>query len=99
MGFTSVPAFQEQHRQWIDEALNDIRMACEAKWSQSIAVGSETFVEQFAAAIDPEISKGKTTDIGDSFVVREASVAYNAHSDGKMGPLSPQNTLPWEVSL
>jgi len=45
------------------------------------------------------LRKGKTTDMGESFIVREASVAYNAHSDGKMGLLSLGNTLRWKISL
>ncbi len=99
LGFPNVPTFQEQHRRWIDDALDQNTLMREAKWSQSIAVGSETFVNQIAAAINPEISKGKTADIGESFLVREASVAYNAHSDSKMGPLRPPNTVPWKISL
>jgi len=46
LGFGGVPAFQKQHRQWIDEALSQNILAREAKWSQSIAVGSEAFVNQ-----------------------------------------------------
>ncbi|MFC1766497.1 hypothetical protein ACFL6U_31010 [Planctomycetota bacterium] len=99
LGFSSVPAFQEQHRRWIDDALAENMLMREAKWSQSIAVGSEVFVNQVADAIDPELSKRKTTVMGESFVVREAAVAYNAHSDGKMGPLRPQNIIPWDISL
>ena len=91
--------FQEHHRRWIDEALHENMLVREAKWSQSIAVGSEAFVSQVAAAINPEISKGKTAEMGESFVVREASVAYNAHSDSKMEPLSSKNSVPWHVSL
>lgn len=37
--------------------------------------------------------------MGDFFVVREASVASNAHSDSKIEPLSYKNTIPWKVSL
>lgn len=99
LGFPSIPAFQEQHRRWIDDALEQNTLMREAMWSQSIAVGSEVFVNQVADSIDPELSKRKLAIVGQSFVVREAPVAYNAHSDGKMGSLRPQNTVPWNVSL
>lgn len=98
LGFSDIPVFREHHRRWIDEAIEENKLMREAKWSQSIAVGSEAFVNQVAAAINPELSKRKTTEIGKSFVVREASVAYNAHSDSKMGPLSHEYTVPWKVS-
>lgn len=97
-GFPSITAFQKHHRQWINEALEENKLMREAKWTQSIAVGSEAFVDLVASAINPELSKGKTAVIGDSFVVREASVAYNAHSDTKMGALSHKNTIPWKVT-
>ena len=67
--------------------------------SDDFAVGSEVFVNQVADSIDPELSKRKTTIMGESFAVRQAPVAYNAHSDGKMGPLRPPNTVFWNVSL
>ena len=95
--FTSVSAFQSQHRRWIDEALIE-RLMREAKWPQSIAVGSEAFVNQVADAVNPELSKRKTTIVGESFVVREPPTAYSAHTDTKMGLLSPQNALPWKIS-
>ena len=97
--FQSVSELQKQHRQWIDEALHENALAREAKWSQSIAVGSESFVNRFADTVNPEISKGRTTTVDESFVVREPSTAYSAHSDSKMGLLSSPNTLPWDLSL
>jgi len=97
--FHGVSELQKQHRQWIDEALHENALAREAKWSQSIAVGSESFVNQFVDTVNPEISKGKTTMVGESFVVREPSAAYSAHSDSKMGLLSFSNTLSWDLSL
>ena len=99
LGFHSVPELQKQHRQWIDEALYENTLAREAKWSQSIAVGSEAFVSQFVDTVNPVISKGKTTMVGESFVVREPLIAYSAHSGSKMGLLSHQNTFPWNLSL
>lgn len=99
LAFNSLSVFQEHHRRWIDEALYENILMREAQWSQSIAVGSEAFVKQVAEAINPELSKRKTTLMGDFFVVRETSVAYNVHTDTKMGLLSPENTIPWKVSL
>ena len=70
----------------------------EAEWSQSIAVGSEGFVNQVADAVNPELSKRKTAIAGESFVVREPPTVYSVHTDTKLGLLSPQNTLPWKIS-
>ena len=67
----------------------------EAKWSQSIAVGSEAFVNQVADAVNPELSKRKTTIVGESFVVREPPTAYSAHTDTKMGLLRDRQEINW----
>jgi len=99
LAFNSVPTFQKHHRQWIDEALRENDLEREAKWSQSLAVGSEAFVNEFADSVNPEIRKRKTNVVGESFVVREPSVAYSAHFDSKMGLLSPGNALPWQLNL
>jgi putative transposase len=96
--FNSVPTFQKHHRQWIDEALRENDLEREAKWSQSLAVGSEAFVNEFADAVNPEIRKRRTNVVGESFVVREPSVAYSAHFDSKMDRLSTRNTFPWQLS-
>ncbi len=97
--FHSVSELPKQHPRWIDEALHENALAREAKWSQNIAVGGESFVNQFVDTVNPEISKGKTTVVSDSFVVRAPSISYNAHSDSKMGPPSYPNALPWDPSL
>ena len=99
LGFESVSAFQKQHCQWIDEALADNALEREAKWSRSIAVGSEAFVNQVSDSLCPKIGKRQASADGDSFVVREPSVSYSGHFDSKMGLLRPENTRPWNLSL
>ena len=99
LGFESISAFQKQHCQWIDEALADNALEREEKWSQSIAVGSEAFVNQVSDSLCPKIGKRQTSADGDSFVVREPSISYNAHFDGKMVALSPSNALLWKLSI
>ena len=98
LGFDGVPAFQKQHRQWIDEALSENIVAHESKWSQSIAVGSEAFVNQIVDTLSPKVGQREIAAVGNSFVVREASVPYSPHFDSKMELLRPQNTLAWSLN-
>ena len=71
----------------------------DTKWSQSIAVGGEAFVNQVVETLGPKVGERETAAVGDSLVVREPSVSYSAHFDSKMGLLRPQNALLWELSL
>jgi len=98
LAFESVSDFQTEHRRWVDGALINSRLAREPKWSHSIAVGSEAFVHQIADSVNPELSKCKTTIVGESFVVREPPAAYSAHLDLVMGTLSPLNAIKWNLS-
>ena len=77
LGFHSVSAFQKHHRQWIDEALAESALEREAKWSQSIAVGSEAFVNHIVDTLSPKVGERETVSVGDSFVVREPAVSYS----------------------
>ena len=58
-------------------------------------MGGESFVNKIADKVNPEISKRKTSVVGQSFIVRESTAAYNVHADGEMGIPRTQNTLDW----
>ncbi|MGH7846921.1 MAG: transposase [Candidatus Binatia bacterium] len=44
-GFADLKNFQRAHRQWVDQALSEKRAVRDHRWSESIAVGSLSFVE------------------------------------------------------
>ena len=90
---------QKAHRRWIDEALSEDVLAREAKWSQSIAVGSEAFVNQVVDSLSPRVGQRETAAVGNSFVVREASVPYSPHFDSKMEPLKTPKHIGPELKL
>ncbi|MFC1765285.1 transposase [Planctomycetota bacterium] len=98
LGFHCVSSFQKQHRQWIDEALDANALERQAKWSKSIAVGSEDFVNQVVDTLSPRVGERETAVVGDSFVVREPAVSYSAHFDSKTVSLRHKNMLSWKLN-
>ena len=48
--------------------------------------------------LNKKVGPREIAPVGNSSVVREASVPYTSHSDSEMGPLRPQNTLPWDLT-
>jgi putative transposase len=96
--FSSIEAFQRQHREWISQAIEDDTLVREAKWSQSIAVGDEAFVQEITESLFPKAGKRTIVEIKGSHVVRETSPAYHVDFGGKMAPLSPKNIHYWELS-
>ena len=85
-------------KKWVDEAVPENILAGEAKCLQSIAVGSEAFVNQVVDTLSPNVGERATVAIGDFFVVREPSAPYSPHFDSKIQPLRPQNPLIWNLN-
>ena len=98
LGFQSVFDFQKQHHEWIEQALIENALEREAKWSQSIAVGDEPFIEQITEALYPKAGRREIVEIKGSHTVREPLPAYNAHFDTKMVSLRSKNTRFWNSS-
>jgi len=65
----------------------------EDRWTQSIAVGSESFIDQIHKALG---IKGKHRDIiedGNSCFIKESTIPYNAHFASIMDLLRVENTM------
>ena len=43
---------KETHREWIEQALKNSKVVRESKWTQSIAVGNKSFLEQIKARLE-----------------------------------------------
>ncbi len=58
---------------------------------ESIAVGSQTFIEGNKEKLNLRVKGRKVTKSTDHYQLREPSPAYNAHFRGENGPLSIEN--------
>jgi len=96
--FTNVASFQRQHREWITQAIEDNTLARETKWSQSIAVGEDAFVQEITKSLYPKAGRREIVEIDGSHIVREPMSSYKADFIGKIASLSPKNTHYWELS-
>jgi REP-associated tyrosine transposase len=43
---------KETHREWIEQALKNSKVVRESKWTQSIAAGNKSFLEQIKARLE-----------------------------------------------
>ncbi len=88
---------QNQHRDWVEDELLSDSSRMEDRWTQSIAVGSESFIEQVHRALG---IKGKHRDIiedGNSCFIKESTVPYNVHFATKIDLLRVGNTIKWDI--
>ncbi|MGP1609765.1 MAG: hypothetical protein ACTS5G_03580, partial [Burkholderiales bacterium] len=94
-GFASVGAFQQAHRQWVEEALVHNERRRDERWSEAIAVGSYAFAEK----IKHELAlKAKHRDIDIDAVdgtcaLREPANAYTAIFGGENSVLRAGNVI------
>ena len=95
-GFGSYEEFREKHRDWVENALsigNNIR---DSKWTQSIAVGSEGFIENMKADLGVSAKGRKVVGAEDVFQLRETLEPYNAGSEVKNNDIGPENSYLWD---
>ncbi len=87
--------FQQHHLQWVESELmrnNAERMGC---WSESIAVGSEQFIENVQRQLGSR-AKGRSIAIeNERTVLREPLASYNALFGAEKSTLSPDNSYFW----
>jgi putative transposase len=92
----SLEAFQNLHRNWIEDELQLAPLRMEAQWTQSIAFGSKSFVDQVYKALGVKIKHRNIIEDGSSFCIKESYPPYNAHFAIKMDLLRAQNTIRWD---
>jgi len=98
-GMQSDQQLVAQHREWIDQAVRDHAMKREAKWSESVAVGSAGFVEQIKQQLGTQAAGRKLREEGDAYVLREPEIAYNAHFEPENSCLSMDNGVYFKENI
>ncbi len=61
LGVADIPTLLARRNEWIDEAIRKRRLEREALWTESVAVGSEKFLERFRAGLG---SRAGVAEIG-----------------------------------
>ena len=57
LGFDDSDRLTETHKGWVEEALEGDGHVRDERWSESIAVGSKSFVERIKEKLESELSK------------------------------------------
>jgi hypothetical protein len=74
---------QQQLRQWLNEELKINNSMRDKTWSESLAEGSEGFVEQVRTLLGTKAAIRKVTEMVDKHALGEQSVHYNIDSDAR----------------
>lgn len=81
LGFDSTSQLQRVQAEWVEEALSRDSLMREPKWTESIAVGDEDFIEKIRLELNIKPSPGRVTHTDDSFTLAEGDYPYSYNSD------------------
>ena len=96
---TNEERFVEEHHYWVEEQLLEDGLRRKELWSESIAVGSEGFVEKIQQQLGAR-AVGRSVVVEDEgCTLKEAQVPYSSIFEGEMGPLSPKNSHLWDLNI
>ncbi|MDX2439203.1 MAG: transposase [Desulfobacterales bacterium] len=84
---------KEAHRKWIEEALKKSKVIRETKWTQSIAVGDRSFLEQIKDRLGIRAKGRKIHGSEDEYQLRECQTDYGGWQD-----LDDENTFGWNLA-
>jgi putative transposase len=90
LGFENYDDLKEAHRKWVDSEIETNRSEKESKWTQSVAVGSKTFIETMKEGLGFRAKGRKIIRADDAFELREVIRPYGKATDQDSG-----NTYLW----
>jgi putative transposase len=85
------------HREWIEEVLKEGSSVRKTEWTESIAVGSKTFIEVTQEKLGVKAKGRKVVGNGETYELREGQSSYNDVFGPKKGTLRPKNAYFWNV--
>ena len=94
LGFENYDDLKEAHCKWVDSAMQTDNSGKENKWTQSIAVGSKSFVEKMKEALGFRATGRKIICADDTFELREVLTPY-----GKENNLASGNKFLWNQPI
>jgi putative transposase len=98
-GFADVRDFQRAHRQWVEQGLENGLAARDDRWSEAIAVGRLTFVENVQNQLGFKALHRDVMEANGTYALREPAEAYGLEFAAENEALRSQNTLLWNETV
>ena len=96
-GFDSYDQFTDAHRRWVGSFLENVDSIRDDKWAQSIAVGTQGFVENTKQKLGMRAKGRKVVEAGEANQLRERQVSYPSNFDPKNDDIDTENTYFWDL--
>jgi len=96
LGFNSYEHVKTAHKQWVESCLSDGDNFRDGKWTESIAVGSEPFIQNVKVLMGGMALGRKVLETGESFQLKKVQYPDIAHFGVKKGEIGAQNNYVWD---
>ena len=83
--------FQQEHRCWVESELQADVKKRKSLWSESIAIGSEAFVERVHQQLGLRAKGRSIVSEREGIVLKKVSAPYNTLFEGTKSTLKPDN--------
>ena len=89
-----------EHRKWLEESIHHNGLdAREPEWTESVAVGSKTFIEGIREELQPGLRGRKMRETGGHYELREQGAAYSVNFAPKNVLLSTEDTYILDLNI
>lgn len=96
LDFSSMHDLAEAHRRWVEKAIQKEDQFRDGKWTESIAVGSKSFVKAAKVKLGIKVKGRGVFGQDGSWTLRESPALYNGNLGPENEALRPQNEYFWE---
>jgi len=94
-GFKTSDALRESCRRWVEGALRNDFNQREGIWTESLAVGRSTFIDDVRDSLGIKARHRSIADYDHSYVLREPLGIYRHHLSAEKADVSGKNTVIW----
>jgi len=96
LGMNSYESMRNHYTGWIEDSIGNREIKKDAKWTDSIAVGSKTFVDKLKSLLIGVTVGRKVKKSGDGYELREPVTPYIVNFGGKNGDIGLENRHFWD---
>lgn len=99
LGVDDLGSLQLVHAEWVEEALKEEMPARDGIWTESLAIGSRRFIEQFKAESGTGVRLREISQRAGHYRLREVANSYGSDFGPGITALKGQNRLFWDISV
>ena len=99
LGPDSYNQLRRSHKGWVEEHLEGGAKERQDEWTDSIAVGSRSFIESVNASLGFRAKGRDVIQSGEGYQLRESTTPYKALFEAENQDIGLKNTRLWDINL